>query len=65
MPAPSAVVTFTDADGDEFPIRIPTTPGETEDELTAVAERQLRWYVYCGDVTTYAPWCSSVAYLDA
>ena len=38
MPYPSVIVTFTDADGDEFPVRVPDS-GTAEHRL-AQAERE-------------------------
>lgn len=43
MPAPSTIITFTDADGDEFPVRLygspATTPAGVEIQEKTARER--------------------------
>jgi hypothetical protein len=39
MPLPSTIVTFTDADGDEFPVRVPGLGGERFQETVDKAAR--------------------------
>jgi hypothetical protein len=44
MPAPSTLVTFTDADGDEFPVRIYGSPA-THSERKVLQELTARDYL--------------------
>lgn len=58
MPAPSTIVTFTDADGDEFPVRLPGRPAQGLWERGMegrAAERELDEQVERGDCNPTMP----------
>ena len=56
MPAPFTIVTFADADGDEFPVRVGfVRPGYTRVECVRLARVELQRLVVAGDMRPTEP----------
>lgn len=55
MPGPSTIVTFTDADGDEFPIRIYGHWGEEDPMTEDWARKVLGQFIENGDFKPTMP----------